>query len=128
MAERASDEACPKLYHAELHLRAALILSFSILFRLLTIHGKGKKDRTVPLPETAIDELHRQMQRVRDLHGKDLAAGYAGVFLDDAVERKFPKAPRELLHQWFFPQQTLTLVEETGELRRHNSGASEEML
>lgn len=87
---------------------------------ILTIHGKGKKDRTVPLPESVIDELHRQIQWVTELHEKDLAAGYAGVFLDDAVERKFPKAPKELLHQWFFPQQTLTLVEETGELRRYH--------
>jgi integron integrase len=87
---------------------------------ILTIHGKGKKDRTVPLPESAIDELHRQMQRVAELHEKDLAAGYAGVFLNDAVERKFPKAPKELLHQWFFPQETLTLVEEAGELRRYH--------
>ncbi len=87
---------------------------------ILTIHGKGKKDRTVPLPESAIDELHRQIQQVSELHGKDLAAGYAGVFLDDAVERKYPQAPKELLHQWYFPQQTLTLVEETGELRRYH--------
>jgi len=85
---------------------------------ILTVHGKGKKDRTVPLPETIMDELHRQMQRVKVVHEKDLAAGYAGVFLDDAVERKFPKAPRELLHQWFFPQRELTLVEETDEWRR----------
>jgi len=85
---------------------------------ILTVHGKGKKDRTVPLPETIADELHRQLQRVKTLHEKDLAAGYDGVFLDDAVERKFPKAPRELLHQWFFPQKELTLVEEKGQRRR----------
>lgn len=29
-----------------------------------------------------------------------------------------PKAPKELVHQWFLPQNTLTLVEETGERRR----------
>lgn len=87
---------------------------------ILTIHGKGKKDRTVPLPESVIDELHWQIQRVTELHEKDLATGYAGVFLDDAVERKFPKAPKELLHQWFFPQQKLTLVEEAVELRRYH--------
>ena len=96
------------------------IRDFNFDAGILTIHGKGKKDRTVPLPESALDELLKQMQRVRELHEKDLAAGYAGVFLDDAVERKFPKAPKELLHQWFFPQQTLTLVEETGELRRYH--------
>ena len=87
---------------------------------ILTIHGKGKKDRTLPLPESILPQLKVQIEFVKDLHEKDLAAGYAGVFLDDAVERKFPKAPTELLHQWFLPQKALTLVEETGELRRYH--------
>jgi len=52
------------------------------------------------------------------MHDKDLAAGYDGVFLDDAVEKKYPNAPKEFLHQWFFPQKPLTTVVETGE-RRH---------
>jgi integron integrase len=85
---------------------------------VLTVHGKGKKDRTVPLPESINDELKRQLQRIKELHEKDLAEKYDGVFLDDAVERKFPKAPKELLHQWFFPQKELTLVEENDQLRR----------
>nr|WP_246551850.1 integron integrase [Geobacter hydrogenophilus] len=87
---------------------------------ILTVHGKGKKDRTVPLPESILPELTAQIERVKALHEKDLAAGYAGVFLDDAVEKKYPHAPKELIHQWFFPQQLLTLVAETGELRRYH--------
>lgn len=87
---------------------------------VLTIHGKGKKDRTVPLPESIMSQMKSQIEFVKNLHEQDLSAGYAGVFLDDAVEKKFPKAPKELVHQWFFPQQTLTLVEETGELRRYH--------
>ena len=77
---------------------------------VLTVHGKGKKDRTVPLPESIMDELHKQMQRVMTFHEKDVADGYDGVFLDDAVEKKFPKAPQELIHQWFLPQRSLTLI------------------
>ena len=85
---------------------------------ILTVHGKGKKDRTVPLPESITDELQAQIKRVGALHLRDLAGGYDGVFLDDAVERKFPQAPKELVHQWFFPQKELTPVEESGERRR----------
>jgi len=85
---------------------------------VLTVHGKGKKDRTVPLPESIMDELQKQIRRVITLHEKDLADGYDGVFLDDAVEKKYPKAPKELVHQWFLPQRELTLVEESGERRR----------
>jgi site-specific recombinase XerD len=42
------------------------------------------------------------------------------VFLDDAVEKKYPKAPKEFIHQWYFPQQSLTRVEETAERRRYH--------
>ncbi len=87
---------------------------------VLTIHGKGKKDRTVPLPKTILAELRARIEEVAKLHELDLAAGYDGVFLDDAVEKKYPKAPKEFIHQWIFPQQSLTLVEETGEHRRYH--------
>jgi integron integrase len=85
---------------------------------MLTIHGKGKKDRTVPIPESILPELKNQIKAVSALHDKDLAGGYDGVFLDDAVEKKYPKAPKEFVHQWFFPQKNLTLAAETGERRR----------
>jgi integron integrase len=87
---------------------------------MLTVHGKGKKDRTVPLPESILSELKAQINYVKELHGQDLGIGYAGVFMDDAVERKYPGAPKELIHQWFFPQQSLTLVAESNELRRYH--------
>jgi len=86
----------------------------------LLVHGKGKKDRTVPLPETITAELKAQIARVGKLHDRDLAEGYDGVFLDDAIEAKYPKAPKEFIHQWFFPQKPLTLIEETGQRRRYH--------
>lgn len=85
---------------------------------VLTVHGKGKKDRTVPLPESIMDELQKQSKRVVALHARDLAGGYDGVFLDDAVEKKYPKAPKELVHRWFFSQRELVHLEENGERRR----------
>jgi integron integrase len=85
---------------------------------VLTIHGKGKKDRNVPLPEAIIPELKAQIKMVAELHEQDLAAGYDGVFLDDSVEKKYPKAPKEFIHQWFFPMVNLTIAAETGERRR----------
>jgi integron integrase len=84
----------------------------------LTIHGKGKKDRFVPLPESLLSELKAQMTVVAELHQEDLAAGYDGVFLEDAIAKKYPKAPKELIYQWFLPLRTLTVTAETGELRR----------
>lgn len=86
---------------------------------VLNIHGKGKKDRTVPLPESILSELKAQINVVAELHDQDLAAGYDGVFLDDAVEKKYPDAPKEFIHQWFFPMKFLT-VAENGEHRRYH--------
>lgn len=91
----------------------------------LTIHGKGKKDRTVPIPEAILPELKKQIKTVGELHERDVAAGYDGVFLDDAVEKKYPKAPKEFMNQWFLPQKNLTFVQETGQRRRWHLHESE---
>jgi len=91
----------------------------------LLVHGKGKKDRTVPIPESIAAELRDQLVVVGELHEKDLAAGYDGVFLDDDLEKKYPKAPKEFMYQWFFPQKPLTTVVDTGEQRRYHLHESE---
>jgi len=65
-------------------------------------------------------ELKAQIDAVSRLHEKDLAAEYDGVFLDDAVAKKYPKAPKEFIHQWFFPLKSMTVVAETGERRRYH--------
>ncbi len=94
------------------------VRDFNFDDRTLTVHGKGKKDRTVPLPTTILPELKAQINFIGELHEQDLKAGYDGVFLDDAVEKKYPKAPKEFIHQWFFPLRSLTVMEKTGEKRR----------
>lgn len=88
---------------------------------ILTIHdGKGKKDRTVPIPQKLKIELENHLHLVVEKHEKDLASGYAGVFLPSAIERKYPGAAKELVWQWVFPSKELTLVPDTGELRRYH--------
>ena len=87
---------------------------------ILTIHGKGKKDRTVPIPQTIVPELTAQLEAVGKLHDKDLSAGYTGVFLDNLLEKKYPSAAKDFIWQWFFPQKTLTPIPGTKELRRYH--------
>ena len=88
---------------------------------ILTVHdGKGKKDRTVPLPETIIPELKTQLESVIALHQDDLDSGYAGAFLFDSIERKYKNAAKELAWQWFFPAKTLTFVPDKKEYRRYH--------
>jgi integron integrase len=87
---------------------------------ILTVHGKGRKDRPVPIPRSIMPELLSQLDRVRKLHDEDLAAGYAGVFLDNLLERKYPSAAKEFIWQWFFPQHSLTYISATKEKRRYH--------
>jgi len=87
---------------------------------ILTVHGKGGKYRTVPIPQTIMPELTAQLEIVKKLHDADLAAGYTGVFLDDQLEKKYPSAGKDFIWQWFFPQKTLTPIPGTQELRRYH--------
>jgi len=88
---------------------------------VLTVHdGKGQKDRTVPLPQVILSELKAQIELVKKLHDEDLRAGYAGVFMDSQLEKKYPAAGKELVWQWFFPAYKLTLVPSSNEKRRYH--------
>ncbi len=96
------------------------VKNFNFDAGILTLHGKGSKDRTVPIPQTIMPELTAQFEAIKKLHDADLAAGYAGVFLEDQLEKKYPSAAKDFIWQWFFPQQSLTFVEGTRELRRYH--------
>ncbi|MEW6418043.1 MAG: phage integrase N-terminal SAM-like domain-containing protein [Nitrospirota bacterium] len=75
---------------------------------VLTIHdGKGKKDRTVPLPQILMPELTLQLEKVKSIHDGDIKAGYAGVFLDNLLEKKYPSAAREFIWQGSFRKKRL---------------------
>jgi integron integrase len=88
---------------------------------ILTIHdGKGKKDRTVPLPQTLLRELQKHLEHVNNLYKRDIADGFDGVFLPGGLERKYKNAAKEYIWQWFFPAKTLTFVPENGEHRRYH--------
>jgi len=54
--------------------------------------SKSLKDRTIPLPLKLKDELHVQVQRVKDIHLKDLNDGYGSVYMPYLYEKKYPKA------------------------------------
>jgi integron integrase len=87
---------------------------------VLTVRGKGNKSRTVPIPQKIVSELTAQLEFVKELHDKDIAEGYTGVFLDNQLEKKYPKASKDFIWQWFFPQQSLTFVVDKKEKRRYH--------
>jgi len=96
------------------------VLDFNFDAGLLTVRGKGDKSRTVPLPGTIMPELLAQIETVKATHAKDLAVGYTGTFLDDSLEKKYQKAAKDFIWQWFFPQETLTTLTHEKEIRRYH--------
>ena len=70
--------------------------------------GKGAQDRVTMVPEKLLEALGGHVVTVRQQYETDLAAGYAGVWLPDALARKYPGAPREWPWQWVFPARGLT--------------------
>lgn len=87
---------------------------------LTVMDGKGKKTRTVPIPQTIMQDLLAQLEMVKQFHDEDLKAGYAGVFLDDSLDKKYRNASKDFIWQWFFPQQSFTFLQEQTELRRYH--------
>lgn len=57
--------------------------------------GKQDKDRSTILPKSITEQLHSHLERVRELHKKDLEAGYGEVYLPDSLSRKYPNAAKE---------------------------------
>ena len=95
--------------------------NFNFDMKVLTVHdGKGKKDRTVLIPDALMDDLQDQLERVVELHGRDSRADFDGVFLYGLLEKKYRNAARELTWQWFFPARDLTVIPETGQRRRYH--------
>jgi integron integrase len=90
-------------------------------YRRIHVHqAKGRKDRYVPLPDVLAGDLRRQIEVVRQLHERDLAAGYGEVVLPDALQRKYPNAGRELKWQFLFPSGRLAVDPHGGKIRRHH--------
>jgi integron integrase len=88
---------------------------------LIVRQGKGAKDRMTMFPTSLVEEMTAHLDLVRAIHASDRAAGFAGVELPDALERKKPAAGTEWGWQWVFPQDHLSQDPRTGVRRRHHA-------
>lgn len=82
--------------------------------------GKGRKDRVVMLPAALEQPLKEQLEHVRRVWQADREAGVPGVFMPDALARKYPRAEHAWPWQWVFPQASLSVDPRTDLRRRHH--------
>ncbi|MDO9264941.1 MAG: integron integrase, partial [Desulfosalsimonadaceae bacterium] len=87
---------------------------------ILIRDGKGAKDRRTMLPASIKEPLAKHLQKVKEIHRKDLLDGWGRVAMPDALDRKYPNAPAEWRWQWVFPQENRWKNTKTSEQGRHH--------
>lgn len=91
----------------------------------LTVRGgKGNKDRHTVLPEKLISHIQHQMNYVRGLLKRDIAAGNNGVSLPGAIARKYKTAALTWKWQYLFPASRYAYISHNQSLRRHHAHSS----
>lgn len=90
-------------------------------FQIQVWNGKGFKHRLVTLAPELKEAIIRQKSRVKASLEEDcLHPEYAGVWMPDALARKYPSAPKNLAWQFLFPSSRLSYEPGTRNLRRHH--------
>ncbi|OGS35104.1 MAG: hypothetical protein A2293_00715 [Elusimicrobia bacterium RIFOXYB2_FULL_49_7] len=82
--------------------------------------GKGDKDRVTVLPVSAVDLLTEQVGKAKEVYCEDRKDDLPGVFLPDALEKKYPHAGKEWGWFWVFPAKGLSVDPQSKITRRHH--------
>lgn len=89
--------------------------------QLYVWNGKGQKHRLVTLAPELSDLVRHQINIVSGLLQSDKNNNnYDGVWMPDALARKFPNSRFELAWQYLFPASKLSVDPESGCIRRHH--------
>lgn len=87
---------------------------------LIIRHGKGGKDRSTLLGPSLANELSEHLQQTRAMFDKDIEDGVAGVYMPNALERKYPNGAITWGWQYVFPSKRLSVDPRSGVTRRHH--------
>ena len=82
--------------------------------------GKGDKDRSTLLAKSAKPILAEHLRDIRKIYDQDRAAGVAGVYMPDALDRKYPSASTDWGWFWVFPSPSLSADPRASVIRRHH--------
>jgi integron integrase len=75
--------------------------------QLVVRRGKGQVDRVTLLPRSLLEPLRAQIDFVAEQLVRDTGSGVGPVELPFALDRKLPRAGRELAWQWVFPSESV---------------------
>ncbi len=87
---------------------------------ILIRDGKGAKDQITMLPESLKVPQQEHLVRVKAVHERDLADGWSRVLLHNALDLKYPNAPKDWRWQWVSPKENRWKNPKTGEQGRHH--------
>jgi integron integrase len=87
---------------------------------ILVRDGKGAKDRVTMLPESLKIPLQEHLKKIKAIYERDLSEGWCRVQMPDALDRKYPNAPKDWRWQWVFPQENRWINPKTREQGRHH--------
>ena len=91
---------------------------------LYVMEAKGNKSRRTLLPKSIVGLLKGQIEFVRAQFEADQLVGKAGVYLPDALSRKWPNAQYELRWQYLFPSAVFSTDPRSEVERRHHVSPS----
>lgn len=87
--------------------------------RITVRQGKGKKDRSLPMPKAISERLRQQVASCLAIHVEDLAVRYAGATMEPALARKYRSAATDPGWQYLFPSSRLCSDEHGIKFRHH---------
>ena len=122
--------------HGEFHLMASLLYGSGLrlsecmklrvkdidfnLNEIIVRAGKGDNDRRTILPHSLIPQLKRQIEKTMiKLEENLLVPRFAGASMPEALERKYPNAPKEPAWQYIFPSGKPATDPRSGKLKQH---------
>ncbi len=86
--------------------------------------AKGDKDRVTLLPEVLVPPLKKHLSHVRTIYEDDKKCNMHGVYLPNALDRKYPSACYGWDWFWVFPSIKLSPDPLSGKIRRHHRHVS----
>ena len=116
---------CKLMYGSGLRLMETVRLRVQdIDFDYLSVliwRGKGGKHRRVTLAKELVKPLKQQINAVKLFYQQDIEnPAYQGVWLPNALAKKFPSASNQLNWHYLFPSYQLSVEPQSNKLRRHH--------